>query len=565
MPNFNEYKYERPDIKNLERLFKKSIVDFSTATSEDIQNEVLKTITSIRNNFETMSVLVNIRYTVDTNDKYYSSEMEYIDEITPIYEGLITEFYKALIVSDYRPELEAKWGNQLFDLADLQIKVFNDSIIEDKQNENKLVTEYSKLKASAKMIFDGEEKNLSQMQPYLESKDREIRKKAWDATTAFYLDNEKAFDDIYDKLVKLRHRMALKLGYENFVELGYDRLGRSDYDSKMIKGYREQVYNSIVPLAENLRARQARRLGFNSLKYYDIALDFISGNPSPKGDSNWIVDQGKSMYSEMSKETNEFFNFMLDNKLMDLEAKKGKDGGGYCTFVNDYKAPFIFSNFNGTSGDVDVLTHEAGHAFQVYRSRNQEMPEYVWPTYEACEIHSMSMEFLAWPWMENFFKEDVDKYKFSHLSSSLLFIPYGVSVDEFQHFVYENPKATPDERKAKWREIEKKYLPHRDYDENDFLERGGFWFRQSHIFADPFYYIDYTLAQVCAFEFWDKSNKDREKAWNDYLRLCDAGGSKPFLELVELAGLVNPFVDGSIAKITKPISDYLESVDDSKF
>lgn len=565
MPNFNEYKYERPDIKKVEESFKGLISDFKSATSEEGQSKVLKSITDLRNNFETMSVLVNVRYTVDTTDEFYSKEMEYIDEVTPIFEGLVTEFYKVLIVSDYRSELENKWGKHLFNIADLQIKVFNDSIIEDKQNENKLITEYSKLKASAKIIFDGEEKNLSQMQPYVESKDREVRKKAWDATTAYYVENEKAFDDIYDKLVKLRHSMAQKLGYENFVQLGYDMLGRSDYDSKMTKGYRDQVYNSVVPLSKELRDRQAKRLGLDSLKYYDDALDFTSGNPTPKGSPEWIVNQGKSMYKEMSKETDEFFSFMLDNKLMDLEAKKGKDGGGYCTFVNDYKAPFIFSNFNGTSGDVDVLTHEAGHAFQVYRSRNQEMPEYVWPTLEACEIHSMSMEFLAWPWMESFFKEDVDKYKFSHLSSSLLFIPYGVSVDEFQHFVYENPNATPDERKAKWREIEKRYLPHRDYDGNDFLERGGFWFRQSHIFAVPFYYIDYTLAQVSAFEFWGKSNDDREKAWTDYLRLCDQGGSKPYLQLLEVAGLVNPFVDGSIAKITAPISEYLNSVDDSKF
>lgn len=565
MANFNDFKYERPDIKKVEESFRALISDFSLASSEEKQSDVLKTITDLRNNFETMSVLVNVRYTVNTTDKFYSKEMEYIDEITPIFEGLITEFYKVLIVSKFRSELEAKWGKHLFNIADLQIKVFNDSIIEDKQNENKLVTEYSRLKASAKIMFDGEEKNLSQMQPYVESKDREIRKKAWDATTAFYVENEKAFDDIYDKLVKLRHSMAKKLGYENFVQLGYDILGRSDYDSNMTKGYRDQVYNSVVPLSKELRMRQAKRLGLESLKYYDDALDFTSGNPTPKGNPEWIVNQGKTMYSEMSKETDEFFSFMLDNKLMDLEAKKGKDGGGYCTFVNDYKAPFIFSNFNGTSGDVDVLTHEAGHAFQVYRSRNQEMPEYVWPTLEACEIHSMSMEFLAWPWMESFFKEDVDKYKFSHLSSSLLFIPYGVSVDEFQHFVYENPNVTPDERKAKWREIEKRYLPHKDYDGNDFLERGGFWFRQSHIFAVPFYYIDYTLAQVSAFEFWGKSSDDREKAWTDYLRLCDQGGSKPYLQLLEVAGLVNPFIDGSIAKITKPISEYLNSVDDSKF
>ncbi|NLV75883.1 MAG: M3 family oligoendopeptidase, partial [Tissierellia bacterium] len=307
------------------------------------------------------------------------------------------------------------------------------------------------------------------------------------------------------------------------------------------------------------------RLGLDELKYYDEPLEYLTGNAKPKGDSKWILENGKKMYKELSKETHEFFTFMVERELLDLVSKKGKMSGGYCTYISDYESPFIFSNFNGTSGDVDVLTHEAGHAFQVYMSRNLKVPEYSFPTMEAAEIHSMSMEFITWPWMGLFFEEEVDKYKFSHLAGAVSFIPYGVTVDEFQHFVYENPQASPEERKSKWREIEKKYLPFRDYEDNDLLNRGGYWFRQGHIFSTPFYYIDYTLAQVCAFQFWIKTRDNREKAWEDYLRLCKAGGSKSFLELVELADLKNPFADGTIKEVIKPIKEWLNSVDDSKF
>jgi M3 family oligoendopeptidase len=268
------------------------------------------------------------------------------------------------------------------------------------------------------------------------------------------------------------------------------------------------------------------------------------------------------MYAELSNETREFFNFMIENELMDLVSKKGKAGGGYCTYINKYKSPFIFSNFNGTAGDIDVLTHEAGHAFQVYSSRAYEVPEYGFPTNEACEIHSMSMEFFTWPWMELFFKEDTDKYKFSHLGGALMFIPYGVAVDEFQHFVYENPEVTPAERKKAWRDIEKKYLPHRDYEENDYLERGGFWHQQSHIFLDPFYYIDYTLAQICALQFWKRANNGDHKAWDDYVTLCKEGGSKPFLKLVKIANLKSPFENGCVKSVISDIEAWLNSIDD---
>lgn len=560
---FHEYPYARPNFDTFKTEFNTLLGNFKEATSFEAQDKTLKAINALRNEVESMMVLASVRNSIDTTDAFYEAEQNFFDENTPLYQGLVTELFEALVNSKFRAELEQKWGKQIFTIADLALVTFKPEIIELLQVENKLVTEYTKLKASAKIIFEGEERNLSQMVPFAESKDRAVRISAQKAITAFYVENEDAFDRIYDDMVKTRHEIALQLGYKNFVDLAYARLNRSDYDSKMVANYRKQVYENVVPVATELRNRQAKRLNLDALKYYDESLEFLTGNATPKGSPEWMIDNARQMYKELSKETHEFFSYMTNHELLDLVTKKGKAGGGYCTFISKYKSPFIFSNFNGTSGDVDVLTHEAGHAFQVYSSRNYELPEYVWPTLEACEIHSMSMEFFAWPWMENFFKEDVEKYKFSHLAGALLFIPYGVTVDEFQHFVYENPTATPAERKAKWAEIESKYLPHRDYEDNDFLKRGGFWFRQSHIFANPFYYIDYTLAQVCAFEFWHKSRTDKETAWANYHRLCQAGGSKSFLDLLKVAELNNPFENGTIKKIVDPIKAYLDGVDDS--
>lgn len=565
MPKFNELVYERPNLEAIKSDFDRILQDFRTAPSAMEQNKLMSEINTIRNRFMTMASLCSVRHTIDTLDPYYEEENNFFDDNNPIMESYQNDFYKALIESPFKKELIEKWGIQLFNLAELQIQTFKPEIIEDLQAENKLISQYVKLKASAKIEFQGEERNLSQMVPFTESKDQSVRIAAQKAVSEFYSDNEGEFDRLYDELVKVRHEIALKLGYENYVPVGYAKMQRSDYDHKMVANYRKQVYEDLVPLAQDLIQRQTKRLGLETLVYADEKLEFLSGNATPKGTPEEIVATGRQMYKEMSPETHAFFEMMVENDLMDLVSKKGKAGGGYCTYLNSYKMPFIFSNFNGTSGDVDVLTHEAGHAFQVYSSGHFEIPEYYWPSSESAEIHSMSMEFFAWPWMNHFFKEDTDKYKFSHLTSALLFIPYGVTVDEFQHFVYENPTATPAERKAQWRAIERKYLPHRDYGDDAFLEKGGFWFRQGHIFEVPFYYIDYTLAQVCAMEFWAKSRADRDTAWSDYLRLCQAGGSQSFLGLVDLAGLHNPFKEGTIKHILEPVSEWLATVDDSVF
>ncbi|WP_121609446.1 M3 family oligoendopeptidase [Mesobacillus foraminis] len=561
---FEEYEYKRPQLDELTEKFELALEKFRGSSSANSQDEAMKEINELRNEVDTMMNICYIRHSIDTNNEFYKAEQDYLDELEPNVEGLVARYYEDLVSSPFKEELEKKWGRQLFALAEAQLKTFKPEIIPLLQRENKLSTEYTKLVASAKIQFEGEERTLTQLEPFIQSTDREMRKKASEARFGFFAQHEEKFDELYDQLVKVRTEIAKELGYKNFVELGYYRMYRTDYNAQMVAGFREQVHTYIVPIASKLKERHRNRISVDRLTYYDEPFNFLTGNAVPKGTPEWIIEKGKKMYEQLSGETGEFFSFMINNHLMDLEAKTGKAGGGYCTYVEGYKAPFIFSNFNGTSGDIDVLTHEAGHAFQVYSSRHFEIPEYYWPTYEACEIHSMSMEFFTWPWMSLFFEEDTDKYKFSHLSEALLFLPYGVAVDEFQHWVYENPEAAPAERKQQWRLIENKYLPHKDYDGNAYLEGGGFWQRQSHIYNSPFYYIDYTLAQICAFQFWKRSREHKEEAWADYLNLCKLGGSMPFTELVREANLISPFEENSVQSVVREIELWLDSVEDDQ-
>ena len=562
---FSDFPYTRPDIDTLRSAMGDALQVFTQAGTAEAQLHAMHQINVLRSGFDSQYQICAIRHSIDTTDAFYTAEQIFFDEHAPLVEEMVSRYYRELVQARFRPEIEVKFGKQLFRIAEMQLQAFRPEIIDDLIMENKLGTEYQELVASAVIPFDGAERTLAQMAPYLRSTDRNMRMRAATARWQFFVDHAVDFDRIFDELVKTRHRIARALGFNNFIAVGYLRMLRSDYNAEMVAGFRDQVYQHIVPLVRILREKQARRLGLPSLKYYDETITFKSGNAAPKGDPAYIISKGKSLYDSLSPETAIFFNDMLNNELMDLVAKKGKAGGGYCTYIPTYRAPFIFSNFNGTSADIDVLTHEVGHAFQVYMSRNFETPEYFWPTSDAAEIHSMSMEYFAYPWMDHFFNGEADKYRYAHLVDSILFLPYGVAVDEFQHRVYEQPELTPDARRAVWRSIEKKYLPHKDYDGNAFLENGGFWQTQAHIYQSPFYYIDYTLAQMCAFQFWQQAQQDHDQAFAGYVRLCKEGGSRSFLELVEFAGLKSPFDPRAFSETMEPITAYLSQADDMQF
>lgn len=560
---FNDFPYKRQDLDKVGLEYQQLISNFTKALNGEEQISIINEAFKLQDDVASHVTIASIRNSVDTKDEFYDSEMKYYDEKGPVLSNYMNSFSKLIYNSKFKDHLVLEFGKQLFDQIELSLKTFDEKIIPLLIEENKISREYSNLIAAAEIKFEGKTYNLSQMTPFAKSIDRERRHQAQLAVSAFFETQEEEIDTIYDKLVKLRNEIALVLGYDNFVQLGYDRMGRTDYNYKDVEGYREQIKKEVVPAVVELNKRKQKRLQVDKLKSYDT-ISFLSGDPTPKGSKDDLVNAATKMYQEMSQETDEFFTFMVKHALFDLESKAGKRGGGYCTFIPKYEAPFIFANFNGTAGDVDVLTHEAGHAFQIYSSKNN-IPSQRWPGMESAEIHSMSMEFFAWPWMELFFKEDTEKYYFTHLASTISFLPYGALVDEFQHEVYLNPELTPKQRKQLWRKLERTYIPDRDYADDEMLDKGTYWYRQGHIFSSPFYYIDYTLAQVCAFQYWHMSRTDRKAAWDSYYYLCTLGGTKGFTGLLKEANLDSPFVDGTIKKTLKPLMEYINSVDDTKF
>ena len=556
---YSEFPYKRLTVDSQNALMVDWLVRFEDAESAEDQITVLEEVDDASREYASYVSIASLNFSRNINDEAAKSEKDYYDSIGPDIQEVYNKLDQAVDASRFKADLTEKWGATFLEKIEMELKTFDPKIMDMLRKETELRNEYTKLTAGAKIEFDGKSYNLAGLGPFHTHEDRDLRKRSVAARFQWFEDNADEFDELYDKLVKLRHDIATTLGYKNFVELGYLRMGRSDYGPDEVANFRKQIVDHVVPIVTELLEQKKSILGLDHLYFYD-GINFKEGDPKPKGTPEELVAGAQEMYHELSPETGEFFDIMVNEELMDLVNREGKRPGGFCTSFPKYDRPYIFSNFNGTDHDITVLTHEAGHAFQCYSSRNQPLVSYLWPTMEAAEIHSMSMEFFTWPWMEQFFKEETDRFKYKHIAGSLSFLPYGACVDHFQHWVYENPEATPKDRKNKWLELESIYLPNRDYDDIEFPKSGGIWQGQLHIYQMPFYYIDYTLAQTCAFQFWMKSEENREKAWDDYVRLCKAGGSLPFTGLVELAGLELPFDDGCLESVVEKVSNWLDSV-----
>ena len=548
MVRFQDMPYVRPDMEALKAAYQETIEKLKSAASYEEARSAFFALQEAEDRRATMAVLCSVRNTIDTTDAYYDGEMKWLRtenaSLIPLRKG----YQEALATSPFRPQFEAEFGKQMFRLIDAGLKTSDERIIPDVIREGNLCQQYQKDSALAVTDFRGEKCNFYGLLKHMESPDRQERKEAFHAWAALYEKISPQLDAEYDELVHLRDKMAHTLGFESYTDLAYLERRRFDYTKEDAANFRKQVREIVTPAVAAIRERQRQLLGVDKLRYYDEALIFPEGNADPEGTMEELVQKALAMYKEMSPETGEFFSFMVKYRLFDLETRPGKRMGGYMTRFPDYRAPFIFSNFNGTSADVDVLTHEAGHAFQGYLAmRSIPVSMLSGSTAEINEIHSMSMEHFAYPWMESFFGEKYEKYLTAHLIGAIGVIPYMACVDEFQHRMYEQPDLDTHQRRQVWREIEKTYMPWRDYDGEPFLEEGGFWMQKQHIFLYPFYYIEYALAQMCAFQYYGRMKTDRAQAWQDYLRLCRAGGTRGYFELLEIGSLLNPFRDGTVA------------------
>ncbi len=555
---FSEMIYERPDIDVFRKSAQELMSQFEKAENAADADKIFLEWDKLSSHIDTMMSLAYSRHTIDTTDAFYENEVGYIDEISPLFSEIGQNFTKLLVNSPFRTELEEKYGKLMFINGEMFLRSFSPEIIPLLQQTNQLETAYQKLIASAQIDFQGEKRTVSQMQPFKQSPDDDVRRSAWLAEGGFYSENGSDLDTIYDKMVALRTEMAHKLGFDNYVPLGYLNMTRNCYTPEDISVFRKAIVKYIVPVAEKIYRAQAERTGLPyPMSFADAALAFRDGNPRPCGTPDDILNTGIDLYHELSEQTSDFIDVMVSSELLDLLSKKGKAGGGYCTQFADYKLPFIFSNFNGTADDVEVITHEAGHAFAYYCARNIQPCDNQSPTMDACEIHSMTMEFFGWRKSDKFFGNDARKFRFSHLAGALCFLPYGAMVDHFQHLVYESPELTPAQRHEIWKKLLSEYMPWLRLDGSVFYGEGHGWQRQLHIYENPFYYIDYCLAQTVALEFWVLMQNDHESAWKQYMDLVNLAGTKSFTELVSAAKLSSPFDEKTLQSVAEAALEWL--------
>ena len=557
---FKDIQYTRPDCEAFQKLAEDNAEKIKNAVSYSEAKKVFLEFDKAESEFFDMGNIAYIRHTIDTSDEFYDKENEFFNEKTPELMPSLLAFSNAVYDSRFKPDFVAEFGEQMFAEIELRRKSFSEKNIPLLQKEARLCNEYEKIIASADILFDGKHLNLYGIMSYFENPDRNVRHDAYKAYSKFYESNEENFERIWDELIKVRTEMGKNLGFENYIPLGYMNQGRTDYDEKDVAAFREQVREELVPFCAKLYEAQAKRIGVDKVKAYDEAYLFNDGNAVPVGDDDFLIERAREMYHDMSKETGEFVDFMLGHDLLDVKNKPKKASTGYMTGLNSIKAPFVFSCFNHTTGDVQVLTHEFGHAFAGYMAmRNQPVSTYYSESTDIAEIHSMSMEQFAYPYAEKFFGDKADKFRFSHLQEALTFVPFGVAVDEYQHIVYANPELTPKQRTAEWKKLEEKYMPWREYDDIDFFAKGGWWYHKIHIFLYPFYYINYTLTTMGAMEFKKKMHEDKESAWKDYLNLCKVGGSLGYKETLKYANLSLPFEKGSVKRAVSYAEDILLS------
>ncbi|MEC7983878.1 MAG: M3 family oligoendopeptidase [Myxococcota bacterium] len=544
--HFSEFPYRRLSAEEVEHSVNRVLKDFQNAEDVEEQVEVLRKWDQHQKEWDDYGSISYVHFSQNTADKHAKKEKDFYDSLSPVIKGEKQKIIKNILRSPYRKNLETRFGKNLFDRWELSLQAFDTKIIDNKRSESKLISRYTALLSQTKIPFRGKERTLSTMSPFYSSSDRSTRKEARIAQDKAFERHADTLDDIYDQMVKLRHRMALDMGYASYTEMAYAELSRTDYDKEDVAEFRRQIANDLLPITQNILDKRAQRLGVDSYQFYDEGLMDPQGEIEPKGTHDWMLEQAQIMFSEMGDDFGSFFSMMRERGLMDLKSRENKSRGGYCALFSSQGAPFIFANFNGTQGDVRVFTHECGHAFQCYQSKDVPLSDLIWPTMEAAEIHSMSLEFLTYPWMHLFFKEDTDRFIQSHLERALIFIPYGVAIDEFQHLVYENPDATPADRAKMWKDVEQRYLPHRKYEDLPYFGSGRFWQRQGHLYIRPFYYIDYFLAQTCALQFWSIAEQDRDDAMKRYRSLCKLGGTQPFTQLLKAVKLRSPFEPGAI-------------------
>lgn len=557
-----ELKYERADLDKLAELIKNAAEKVKSAKSAREIADIRGKLNNYAYDVFTYQALAYIRHSVDVNDKFYADEQDYYDEHSPVVGAASAEFNRAIVNSPYVGELEKIINPIIVKNMRASVRIMDERIIEDKVEENKLVSEYDKLTANLKFVFDGKELTLSELQKYTKDKDRAVRKNAFTVLGKTLMSVSDKLDGIYDKLVKVRDRMAKEMGFKNYVEMGDLAIGHIGYGREEIKVFRESVLKDVVPTVARLKKELSERLGLSSIHIYDNDNYIKGGNIDPVGSSEDLFVAAQSMYNDMAPSLGAFFKEMCDAEAFDYKARSGKGLGGYAEMLFKFGQPFIFSNFNGTMDDVGVLTHEFGHAYAFKRAyENKIDPDLFVGGMEIAETHSMGMEQMCNRFNDRFYGDRAREATYQQIFDAFNFLPYGVIVDYFQQLVYENPDMTPKERKALWVKLESEFRPYVDISDVPYISEGGRWQYQRHIYESPFYYIDYCLSTCMALQFGELAEKDYPEALKRYLAFVEAGGTKDITALAHEAGFNGPFDKGALRGLSLDVEKHIKATE----
>ncbi len=554
---FSQIPYVRPDMDQLQADFATLFTTIAHADGPALVQAV-KRWNELAFNYLTMNHLSRIHSGQDINDEAAREEQAFFINARPRMREWETQVRTLLISHSCRGAISEAFGEAILRNMESDTATFDPRIADHLKEESRLVLEYQSIKTSSRVDCLGKTYPLTQLRRFDFDSDRQVRHQAARARDRFLLQNASEFDRIFDELVLLRDEMAHTLGLRNYVEYAFLYHNRNSYGPAEVAAFRQQALQQLVPCATDLRHRQAVNLKVDQLMPWDRDVFDDERNLRPLGGVQFIVDRVGKMFNQLSPELSSFFQLMNECELFDLEAREGKASGGSTYFLHDYKLPFIFINLNGSRLDVRMLLHEIGHAFQKYCCRDFLLGDYIWPSKDVAEIHSIGCELLSFPWMDLFFGDDADRYRFSQLMDTVFLIPHICHVDEFQEFVYTNPHCGPEARRRHWLELEAKFEPHLRHGDLEARRLGHGWQHNRLIYARPFYYIDYALAATCALQLWERSEHDHAAAFADYLTLCKAGGSLPYSELLHLGGLRSPFEPGVLEGGVQLVRDWID-------
>lgn len=546
--HFRDMPYTRVIYEEVEKRYQELFARVKDASCEEDCRAVLEEHSRLQDDMTSIS-LCAVHHDMDMNDAFYAAEQNYYDEIGPKIYDLENEFGRLLTESSCSGSFEKLMGEFAFSIIRIGLDGYDSRLISLEQEENSLTGQYSRLTANGKAEYNGQMVSRSSLTAESESPDREVRHRVSDALARSWETQREELELLFDRLVQNRDAQARMLGFENYVPLGYLRMSRIGYTPDDVRCFRDQVKQYIVPIAAKLHRQRRTRLGLDHMYGFDSSVFFPEGNPVPLGDDRFCLEMTREMFARLSPETEEFINFLLENGLYDVEAREGKFTGAYCAQFDAYRCPFILADFDGTSENAYVMSHEGGHAFYFYLKRGEKIRERGCYTSEMAETHAMSMEFFLAPYMELFFGDRADDYRKMHLENAVMRIVYQCEQDEFQEIIYRNPKLTPKERNKVWEKLEKEYFPFREYTEEEKQRIGSRWQKIPHTYLWPFYAIDYGLAQVCALEYAQWMQEDFNAAWKSYLTFCESSGNMNFAEAVKTAGLGSPFEEGCLEKL----------------